>query len=97
MNGTGNAEVMGEILRRLREMLGADWEECTPMGIPGLSLNGLKARHKAILDVVTKDDATPIGQDKIYGAREFPDWKELSDQVEAELTRRREPFQKVPW
>lgn len=67
------------------------------MNYPKMSTNGLKALHDAIANVLKKDEALPAGQDKIYGAREFPDWKEASDQIESELDARNEPFTKIPW
>jgi len=93
-----NAEAMKKILETLKEKLGSDWEVLLPpQGIRGLSLNGLKERHKAVFDAVATDDSIPTGHDKPFGVREFPDWKTLSDQLEAELTKRKEPFHQVPW
>lgn len=97
MSETSHVEAMERILARLKEIPGGDWEEIPPTGIGGLSLNGLENLHESILKVVREDDAIPAGQEKPYGARVFPDFKELSDQVEAELTRQQESFQKVPW
>jgi hypothetical protein len=97
MNRHKDGEAMRALLDYLKEKLGSDWEECPPSGIPGLSTNGLKARHNAILDAVAKDDATPLGRDKLYGAREFPDWRQMCIELEDELSRRNEPFRKVPW
>jgi len=39
----------------------------------------------------------PVGQDKTYGVRAFPDWKEMADKLEAQLDLRRETYTKVPW
>lgn len=97
MNGVSAVEAMCALLNHLKDKLGPDWEESLPMGIPGHSTTGLKNLHKGILDVVMKDDAIPVGQDKLFRARELPDFKKMSDQVEDELARRGESFQKVPW
>jgi hypothetical protein len=67
------------------------------MNISGFSDNGLLSLQKSIYDAVEKDDAVPVGQDKIYGAREFTDWKEMCDALEAELDERRLNYQKVIW
>jgi hypothetical protein len=67
------------------------------MNFPGFSSNGLKTLQDAIRKALEADDTTPTGQDKAYGVREFPDWKEMSDDLEAELDRRGETYTKVPW
>jgi hypothetical protein len=67
------------------------------MNVPGFSTNGLKALQDAIRKALEADNATPAGQDKAYGVREFPDWKEMADELEAELDRRGETYTKVPW
>lgn len=67
------------------------------MNIPEFSTNGLRALHQAILDALVKDDNTPSGEEKPYGAREFPDWRKMSDELEAELSKRNVAFQRIPW
>ncbi|MCP1271778.1 hypothetical protein [Acetobacter cerevisiae] len=65
--------------------------------ITKMSTNGLKAMQKAIFDRLSEEDNFPPGQIKTYGVREFPDWKEQSDEIEAELDRRQEHYSKIPW
>lgn len=67
------------------------------MNIPGYSTNGLKMMQEAARKALATDDALPAGQDKIYGVREFPDWREQSDKIEAELDRRGATYTKVTW
>jgi len=67
------------------------------MNIPGFTTKALEGFHRAINDALAKDDATPHGQDKPYGAREYPDWRQTSDEIEAELTTRNVPFTPIQW
>jgi hypothetical protein len=57
-----------------------------------LSTETLKDFHAAIQKCLAEDDATPQGQMKPYGVREYPDWKEQLDNIEAELSRRSESY-----
>jgi hypothetical protein len=66
------------------------------VNIEGLSLNGLKLLHGAIRGALADDDAIKQGP-KIYGAREYPDWRETADRIEAELEKRDETFDPLPW
>lgn len=65
--------------------------------IKGMSLSGLKAMQRAIHDRLIEEDAQPPGQRKVYGVREFPDWKQQADELEVELDARGETYTKVPW
>jgi hypothetical protein len=65
--------------------------------IKGMSANGLKAMQRAIHDRLIEEDGQPQGQEKIYGVRQYPDWREQADEMEAELDRRGEIYTKVPW
>jgi hypothetical protein len=67
------------------------------MDIPGLSTNGLKAMQAGIKKALAVDDATPADQQKLYGVRQFPDWRIVGDAMEAELTKRQEKFTPIPW
>lgn len=62
-----------------------------------MSTNGLKALHKGIAKALAADDATPPGQDKDYGAREYPDWKQWGDAFEEELRVRQVDFDEIDW
>jgi hypothetical protein len=53
--------------------------------------------HKTLSAAVAEDDATPIDRDKPYGAREFSDWKEMSDALETELKKRKTPYTPIAW
>jgi hypothetical protein len=61
-----------------------------------LSTGLVKELHKSLREAFDKDEASPKGR-KLYGVREFPDWREESEVLEAELTKRGEPFQAIPW
>lgn len=67
------------------------------MNIPGYSTNGLKMMHEAIRNALAHDDALPSGQEKIYGVREFADWREQADKIEAELNSRGVTYTKIIW
>lgn len=67
------------------------------MNIPGFSTNGLLLMHRGVVDALAADDALPIGQDKIYGVREYADWREHGDAIEAELSARGVSFSKIGW
>jgi hypothetical protein len=66
------------------------------MNITGLSTNGLKLLHETIRRAQEEDDALP-NDSKKYGARECPDWRDQSEQFEAELIKRSEPFSPIVW
>lgn len=67
------------------------------MNIPGFSTNGLKMMYEAAKDALAEDDATPPGQDKPYGVREYADWRGFTDAIEAELDSRNVPYPKIVW
>ena len=66
------------------------------MRVEKLSTKGIKKMHEAIRDVLAEDDKKPQGQ-KEYFAREFPDWRELSERFEAELKKSNEAFDPIKW
>ena len=65
--------------------------------ITKMSLGGLKAMQQSIRERLIGEDKQLSGQTKVYGVREFADWKEMSYQIEAELDARGESYAKVPW
>ena len=65
--------------------------------ITKMSTPGLKGMQRAIHDRLVEEDAQPQEREKIYGVREFSDWKDQADEIEAELDRRNEGGTKVPW
>ena len=40
---------------------------------------------EGVRKALAEDDALPLGQDKIFGVRKFPDWREHSDRIEQPL------------
>ncbi|MFC3051392.1 hypothetical protein [Kordiimonas pumila] len=66
------------------------------MDISKLSDNGLQSLHLAMRDCVIKDESTPE-EEKVYRVRATSDWKQQSDEFEAELKKRGLPFDAVPW
>lgn len=67
------------------------------MNIPGYSTSGLLMLHNAIHQALAVDDNIKISIDKPYGVREYRDWRKMSDEIEAELSKRGVKFQVVPW
>lgn len=65
--------------------------------ISGFSNDGLLKMHLAVVNALKADDATPADQEKLYGVRTYQDWRQWSDSLEAELTKRNVQFNKVPW
>src|SRR6266478_9720335 len=59
------------------------------MNIKGLSTNGLKLLYTTIASALAEDDALPANAKK-YGVREYPDWRQQADAIEAELVSRKE-------
>ncbi|WP_336066747.1 hypothetical protein [Nitratireductor rhodophyticola] len=67
------------------------------MNISELSDNGLLSLHAGVAKALAADDATPPGQEKPYGAREYADWKAWGDALEVELRRRQANFNEIDW
>jgi hypothetical protein len=61
------------------------------------SPDGLRKMHLAVVHAFETDEATPSGQEKPFGVRQYDDWKRWSDGLEAELAKRKALFLKVPW
>lgn len=67
------------------------------MNIMGFSTNGLLMMHSSIKQALSVDDNMPEGTDKPYGVRSYPDWHEISTEIEAELTNRQVKYERVAW
>lgn len=67
------------------------------MNIPEISTNGILMMHSGIRGALAVDDSLPVGKEKIYGVREFKDWRVQADQFEAELDKRHVRYQKIDW
>lgn len=65
--------------------------------ITKMSDNGLRAMQRAIRDRLLEEDELPEGQEKVYGLRQFNDWKIQADEIETELDRRGVSYDKIPW
>ncbi|MEO2031484.1 MAG: hypothetical protein ABGZ35_05315 [Planctomycetaceae bacterium] len=61
------------------------------------STSGLLKLHGAVQDALAVDDNLPDGAPKVYGVRDFSDWKIWSGSIEVELDRRGVQYQKIPW
>lgn len=66
------------------------------MNIKGLSTNGLKLLHTTIATALAEDDALPAHAKK-YGVREYPEWRQQANAIEAELTSRNESSATIAW
>ena len=66
------------------------------MDLKASSTNAVKGLHQAIRNARSADDSH-AGPDKPYGVREYPDWRQWSDALEAELVSRGEPFEPMNW
>lgn len=67
------------------------------MNIPGLSTAGLLKLHGAILEALQVDDNAPEGYTKMYGVRDFSDWRVMAEEIEAELDSRKVKYAKIRW
>jgi len=67
------------------------------MNVPGFTTTALLMLHGTIQAALTFDDSLPPGQEKAYGAREYLDWRTMSDAFEQELEKRRVPYEKIAW
>ncbi|WP_372988289.1 hypothetical protein [Marinobacter sp.] len=65
--------------------------------VSGFSDSGLQKMHLAVLHSLEKDDATPEGKPKVYGVREYNDWRAWADALEEEMDKRGVTHNKVPW
>ncbi|WP_343585423.1 hypothetical protein [Herbaspirillum sp.] len=65
--------------------------------VKGMSDISLKAIQKSVIDCLERDDQLPEGQEKAYGVREFSYWRDMSNEIEAELDRRGIIYNKICW
>lgn len=63
----------------------------------GYSTNGLLMMYNATRQALEVDDNIPSGEKKIYGVREYADWKLQSDSFEKELDKRKIKYSKISW
>jgi hypothetical protein len=66
------------------------------MDIPRLSDRLLWILHKSVRDAFEEDEGHPANGKK-YGVRQLPDWRATADELEAELAKRGEPYDPLPW
>ncbi|MEJ6570102.1 MAG: hypothetical protein QNL80_14660 [Akkermansiaceae bacterium] len=66
------------------------------MNIPGFTTSALLEFHSKVSECLKIDDANPAPS-KLYGVREFADWKQLSDAIEGELSKREASFSAINW
>lgn len=68
------------------------------MDFAKLSDAGLLKLHGAVREALEVDDQLHLaGLSKVYGVREFSDWRDWSNAIEAELDRRSVKYQRVAW
>ena len=61
-----------------------------------LTTGAVRELHQAIKQALAEDDRLPEGK-KVYGVREFPDFRQEADELETELDRRKEKFTRIVW
>lgn len=62
--------------------------------IQGVTTSSLRIFQRSIHDRLVDEDS---GVTDIYGVRQYADWRQQADEIEAELDRRGEVYTKVPW
>ena len=67
------------------------------MNISGLSTNALLLLYNAVREALEIDDNLPRGVEKTYNVREFRDFREWSNGLEAELDNRGARYSKIEW
>lgn len=65
--------------------------------VSGFSDSGLQKLQLAALHAFQSDEGRPAGQPKVYGVREFSDWRLWSDALERELDKRGIGYEKIRW
>jgi hypothetical protein len=66
------------------------------MNIRGFTTQTLIEFHNKIRECLQKDDENP-STEKVYGVRSFKDWRDFSDSIEAELSKRGVQVVKIKW
>ena len=61
-----------------------------------LTTGSLVMMHEALAAALASDDQNP-SQEKEYGVRSSSDWREWGDKLEAELSKREQPFHPLGW
>ena len=61
-----------------------------------LSTSALGELHQAIQQALEEDDKLPEGKKK-YGVRKYGDFRQQADEIEAELDRRQEKYERITW
>lgn len=68
------------------------------MNVAGFSDKGLHALWHGVKVAFDADsESIELGKEPEYGVRTFNDWKEWSDQLEAEMSYRKMTFDAIPW
>jgi FPC/CPF motif-containing protein YcgG len=65
--------------------------------ITKMSTGSLQGMHRAIQDRLSEEDASPPNAEKPYGVRQYSDWRDQADEIEAELDGRGEVYSKIAW
>ena len=56
----------------------------------------MKLLNVTIVRALAEDDALPTNAKK-YRVRDYPDWRQQADEIEAELTSRKEELAPIVW
>lgn len=67
------------------------------MNIPGFSTSGLLMMQDGIKQALALEDNAPDGKDKPYSVRTLSGWKQMSNAIEEEFTKRSVMFEVVLW
>ena len=65
--------------------------------VSGYSTSGLLMMHSGVSQALAVDDNLPTNAGKLYGVRQYQDWRRWSDALEAELDKRQVKYVKVVW
>ncbi len=68
------------------------------MDITALSESLLRRLHETVRGALRDDDSSPLPpEDKTYGVRLFPDWRQAADDLETELNNRGLDYTPIAW
>lgn len=65
--------------------------------IPMHSTSALRMLHDSIRKGLAHEDSLPEQEDRLYGFREYPDFKWQADAIESELASRNQEVRKIDW
>jgi len=65
--------------------------------LSGFSDHAILMMYNGIREALKADDETPDSDERVYGVREFPDWKESEESLSAQLDSRNVKYVKVKW